>query len=179
MFQHTAVRRRLKRTYTKEVQSTFVSTHSRPKTADLMQSVHLIYCKRFNTQPSEDGWLGRILCFLKTAGFQHTAVRRRLTQVAKIWLIRGRSFNTQPSEDGWLVQSFLWIGNTPVSTHSRPKTAEASPKTLAIQSFKSPKSPKSPKKAQSEYSTAFFRHTRFANFLIVKEPSCFANLPAF
>ncbi len=66
-----------------------------------------------------------------------------------------------------------------VSTHSRPKAAEASSETLATQGFCSPKSPKSPKKAQSEYSTAFFRHTRFANFLIVKEPSRFANLPAF
>ncbi|WP_373795808.1 hypothetical protein, partial [Neisseria dentiae] len=66
-----------------------------------------------------------------------------------------------------------------ISTHSRPKAAEASSETLAIQGFYSPKSPKSPKKAQSEYSTAFSCHTRFAKFLIVKEPFRFANLPAF
>lgn len=66
-----------------------------------------------------------------------------------------------------------------VSTRSRPKAAEASSETLATQGFYSPKSPKSPKKAQSEYSTAFSRHTRFAKFLIVKESSRFANLPAF
>ena len=71
------------------------------------------------------------------------------------------------------------LGLSEVSTHSRPKAAEASSETLATQGLYSPKSPKSPKKAQSEYSTAFFCHTHFAKFLTVKEPSCFANLPAF
>ena len=71
------------------------------------------------------------------------------------------------------------MGFVQVSTHSRPKAAEASSETLATQSSYSPKSPKPPKKAQSEYSTAFFCHTHFANFLIVKEPSHIANLPAF
>ena len=79
------------------------------------------------------------------------------------------------AEKSWAHGDTLFI----VSTHSRPKAAEASSETLATQGFYSLKSPKSPKKAQSEYSTAFSRHTCFAKFLIVKEPSRFANLTAF
>ena len=118
LFQHTAARRRLPtyrqinaarfcfntqppeggwRTSRLRQQTDRVSTHSRPKAADLTyQTLILLPC--FNTQPPEGGcvWLSRSA---KTKWFQHTAARRRL-------------------QNRWLPQARF-----SVSTHSRPKAA--------------------------------------------------------
>ena len=78
----------------------FVSTHSRPKAADRVVSQ----------------WWGQYL-------FQHTAARRRLSAN----LLRRapqKSFNTQPPEGGCWANIQRWQSDI-VSTHSRPKAAEA------------------------------------------------------
>ena len=75
VFQHTAARRRL---IDVEYEFAFfgVSTHSRPKAAD-MDSVSVRSAVGFNTQPPEGGWRSAAWpSFLRL--FQHTAARRRL-----------------------------------------------------------------------------------------------------
>lgn len=66
-----------------------------------------------------------------------------------------------------------------VSTHSRPKAAEAPLESLVPSALKSPISPTPSKKVGNKYNTADNRYTCFLKFLIVKENLKIANLPAF
>ena len=107
--------------------------------------------------------------------FQHTAARRRLAAPVPGFGARG-CFNTQPPEGGWdgygaylgVRQCFNtqppeggWedyvprVESLPVSTHSRPKAAGASLKSLAPSGFAAPISLSSQEKREREYNTAF------------------------
>ncbi len=118
-FQHTAARRRLKFELHMVV-GIVVSTHSRPKAADI-QTAFVLRCVCFNTQPPEGGWQTACRCIacddvsthsrpkaaasayglaLETRQFQHTAARRRLPSTP-ISMTSQCCFNTQPPEGGW------------------------------------------------------------------------------
>ena len=60
--------------------------------------------------------------------FQHTAARRRLTAAFRC-RAAGRSFNTQPPEGGW-VSDVHFVPLSQVSTHSRPKAAVGTLKSI-------------------------------------------------
>ena len=77
-FQHTAARRRLVWAASQIGDHENVSTHSRPKAAGGINPAHDRAVKSFNTQPPEGGWLYRSVSPMLSAGFQHTAARRRL-----------------------------------------------------------------------------------------------------
>ena len=85
--------------------------------------------------------------------FQHTAARRRLAGASPR---RSKTicFNTQPPEGGWSGGLFHF-GQQSVSTHSRPKAAGASLKSLAPSGFAAPISLGSQEKREREYNTAF------------------------
>ena len=109
--------------------------------------------------------------------FQHTAARRRLAQQIPLNVSIASSFNTQPPEGGWFSLRPLallptWFQHTAarrrlayqtgkavreekVSTHSRPKAAGASLKSLATSGFASLISLNSQEKQKCEYNTAF------------------------
>ena len=110
-----------------------VSTHSRPKAAgvNLRMGLRLaVFC--FNTQPPEGGWGRQLDGNTLPTMFQHTAARRRLGCVRDGGGQGGR-----------------------VSTHSRPKAAGASLKSLATSGFASLISLNSQEKQKCEYNTAF------------------------
>ena len=131
-----------------------VSTHSRPKAAAprrwlrygrnrsfntqppeggcLLRRVGTRNARRFNTQPPEGGCFWRLFVCLFWRWFQHTAARRRLV-------------------------SLYFVTDTPfpVSTHSRPKAAGASLKSLAPSGFAAPILLSSQEKHEREYNTAF------------------------
>ena len=88
--------------------------------------------------------------------FQHTAARRRLV----------------------IENCSICIFNI-VSTHSRPKAAGASLKSLAPSGFAAPISLSSQEKREREYNTAFSVTPAFAIILIVKEQFQFSNPAAF
>ena len=137
----------------------------------------------FNTQPPEGGW--HIWCSKdrEKAWFQHTAARRRLETAfvgAAIYgsfntqppeggwnssgLYYGQlgCFNTQPPEGGWINSLFAGVDINCVSTHSRPKAAGASLKSLAPSGFSAPISLNSQEKRECEYNTAFSVTPAFA-----------------
>ena len=94
--------------------------------------------------------------------FQHTAARRRLVHDHQLATVFDPRFNTQPPEGGW----FTAAGGLPfvirVSTHSRPKAAGASLKSLAPSGFSAPISLNSQEKRECEYNTAFSVTPAFA-----------------
>ena len=94
--------------------------------------------KRFNTQPPEGGWLAPAPRYGAVFGF-----------------------NTQPPEGGW-IQGVGRIWRDKVSTHSRPKAAGASLKSLAPSGFSAPISLNSQEKRECEYNTAFSVTPAFA-----------------
>ena len=141
LFQHTAARRRLL-----IVVAFFplanVSTHSRPKAADMLanelhhvglfqhtaarrrlglQTALILYAVGFNTQPPEGGWTNEPLYSDRLFLFQHTAARRRLVTPTDS-MSKNCCFNTQPPEGG-CFGDFFCIHHARVSTHSRPKAA--------------------------------------------------------
>ena len=131
MFQHTAARRRL-------VPATFcprrrpaVSTHSRPKAAGPPPSPSYRHPAFQHTAARRRLGQGfeRRRCLMQ---FQHTAARRRLVDERKFKAHR-----------------------LTVSTHSRPKAAGASLKSLAPSGFAAPISLGSQEKREREYNTAF------------------------
>ena len=155
-----------------------VSTHSRPKAAGRDETSSIPVCSQF----------------------QHTAARRRLGHAYRLASSVGCGFNTQPPEGGWPdfipAFDFLLRFNTqppeggwviglavddgePVSTHSRPKAAGASLKSLAPSGFAAPISLSSQEKREREYNTAFSVTPAFAIILIVKEQFQFSNPAAF
>ena len=133
------------------------------------------YCC-FNTQPPEGGWPVYRGGKLGQLWFQHTAARRRLVR-RDVFLLVFDSFNTQPPEGGWTpARRRIWppwrfqhtaarrrldgqratLGaHAAVSTHSRPKAAGASLKSLAPSGFAAPISLGSQEKREREYNTAF------------------------
>ena len=116
-----------------------VSTHSRPKAAGapIPPAFGLGYC--FNTQPPEGGWLKGGYYAFNLLKFQHTAARRRLANY-----------------DDERVEQII------VSTHSRPKAAGASLKSLAPSGFAALISLSSQEKREREYNTAFSVTPTFA-----------------
>ena len=99
-FQHTAARRRLVSQPSRPRLTNRVSTHSRPKAAGRLASLHACTPACFNTQPPEGGWP-----FLPT-------YHKRVS-----------CFNTQPPEGGWYSGTAYLCSPNYVSTHSRPKAA--------------------------------------------------------
>ena len=141
MFQHTAARRRLSGSPAL-TEVTTVSTHSRPKAADLVKrGVTVIGAVSTHSRPKAAAY--GVSCNGRTLMFQHTAARRRLAarqafdvcvalfqHTAARRRLAGRkakhsvcfSFNTQPPEGGCphrLPTKLIFL----VSTHSRPKAA--------------------------------------------------------
>ena len=114
-----------------------VSTHSRPKAAG----------NNRYTLPSD-------------LVFQHTAARRRLG-CYMLALPDHACFNTQPPEGGWFVDQWNKDKQN-VSTHSRPKAAGASLKSLAPSGFAALISLSSQEKREREYNTAFSVTPTFA-----------------
>ena len=72
------------------------------------------------------------------------------------------SFNTQPPEGGWLCLGCQRSLYRHVSTHSRPKAAGASLKSLATSGFAALISLSSQEKRKREYNTAFSVTPAFA-----------------
>ena len=70
-------------------------------------------------------------------------------------------FNTQPPEGGWQM-FYCQVMQELVSTHSRPKAAGASLKSLAPSGFAAPISLSSQEKREREYNTAFPATPAFA-----------------
>ena len=93
----------------------------------------------FNTQPPEGGW--------RAATCHNASIMR---------------FNTQPPEGGWLLVALGVTFASYVSTHSRPKAAGASLKSLAPSGFAAPISLSSQEKREREYNTAFSVTPAFA-----------------
>ena len=143
-FQHTAARRRLDTSESLLVRLLHVSTHSRPKAAGFDDNEGLKYINRFNTQPPEGGW-DCPRCFLiafygfntqppeggwilagwvgqPSAGFQHTAARRRLGHKCATPCSAWRFQHTAARRRLEQVTPFR-VFELPVSTHSRPKAA--------------------------------------------------------
>ena len=139
-----------------------------------------VFC--FNTQPPEGGWVRRGKAVERVSQFQHTAARRRLakptptkrqTQAFQHTAARRRlvnslgsyssiaRFNTQPPEGGWRTAADKLFGEH-VSTHSRPKAAGASLKSLAPSGFAAPISLGSQEKRERKYNTAFSVTPAFA-----------------
>ena len=103
-----------------------------------MSDHHDFQTCRFNTQPPEGGWT--------------------IPLVAAAQVER---FNTQPPEGGWKA----WVNGrrySAVSTHSRPKAAGASLKSLAPSGFAALISLSSQEKREREYNTAFSVTPAFA-----------------
>lgn len=73
-----------------------------------------------------------------------------------------KCFNTQPPEGGWIVVAVGTVLAVTVSTHSRPKAAGASLKSLAPSGFAAPISLSSQEKREREYNTAFSVTPAFA-----------------
>ena len=109
-----------------------VSTHSRPKAAGSDGTTEIVEYGGFNTQPPEGGW-----------DFTRLDGRPRI------------GFNTQPPEGGWVNKAVGSLMTQLVSTHSRPKAAGASLKSLAPSGFAAPISLSSQEKREREYNTAF------------------------
>ena len=116
-----------------------VSTHSRPKAAGNISRYGGQRLFGFNTQPPEGGW--------------HRNLHHLTVQVG---------FNTQPPEGGWFRYRPRVANLTSVSTHSRPKAAGASLKSLAPSGFAAPISLGSQEKREREYNTAFSVTPAFA-----------------
>ena len=114
LFQHTAARRRLGKALPSLKHLPCFNTQP-PEGGWTEQESKKNEHQRFNTQPPEGGWIliyDNKLCIDK---FQHTAARRRLASCSSI-----------PIRYRW------------VSTHSRPKAAGASLKSLALSGFAAP-----------------------------------------
>ena len=142
MFQHTAARRRLACEILFRRHGAFVSTHSRPKAAELtMLRVASRTCfntqppeggctvilfsfscgKCFNTQPPEGGWSMVGVSGIEKL-FQHTAARRRLFFWSKEWRSYTQFQHTAARRR--LGGCFDYRNAALVSTHSRPKAAD-------------------------------------------------------
>ena len=152
-FQHTAARRRLETSkLATALELMFQHTAARRRLAGLR-------CIRscngsFNTQPPEGGWLTSPKSCDATQWFQHTAARRRLgtficaettPQMFQHTAARRRLVGVS-----YVVERFIIV-----STHSRPKAAGASLKSLAPSGFAAPISLSSQEKREREYNTAF------------------------
>ena len=152
-FQHTAARRRLGKDYAAWRNNLYVSTHSRPKAAGPCPSRSIWFCTTFQHTAARRRLDGQRIQQVLLRLFQHTAARRRLDpNVGKAR--RGGGFNTQPPEGGWISLRAI-PRRPPVSTHSRPKAAGASLKSLAPSGFAAPISLGSQEKREREYNTAF------------------------
>ena len=76
----------------------------------------------FNTQPPEGGWVSKHYFQFVLLAFQHTAARRRLGDVAYLYLI-GMDVSTHSRPKAAGRQTLQATRCNRVSTHSRPKAA--------------------------------------------------------
>ena len=136
-----------------------VSTHSRPKAAGRYLENQRQKRNGFNTQPPEGGWAYGEIIPERTVSFQHTAARRRLVRtIAK--KINEKEFQHTAARRrlGWKkimagqeirfqhtaarrrlgFEQGVGLRAVQVSTHSRPKAAGASLKSLAPSGFAAP-----------------------------------------
>ena len=100
MFQHTAARRRLDDDLRELRNLAAVSTHSRPKAAGCScKGRRAGFVVSTHSRPKAAGsGAGRMASGKR--GFQHTAARRRLADLAYRFCMAA-CFNTQPPEGGW------------------------------------------------------------------------------
>ena len=160
-FQHTAARRRLGLYLPLELTRPLVSTHSRPKAAGAFAFTVGKLRQRFNTQPPEGGWVGFNSQAVVITQFQHTAARRRLG----LCLSKPSSlckFQHTAARRRLAVAPVPVVPAPVVSTHSRPKAAGASLKSLAPSGFAALISLSSQEKCKREYNTAFSVTPAFA-----------------
>ena len=161
LFQHTAARRRLGMVRLWRIGGAmFQHTAARRRLGRRMDGIGNSRC-RFNTQPPEGGWQKAISCRWPILKFQHTAARRRLDSWA-IRCIKVIKFQHTAARRRLVAnnQARFWIDN--VSTHSRPKAAGASLKSLAPSGFAAPISLGSQEKRERKYNTAFSVTPAFA-----------------
>ena len=137
-----------------------VSTHSRPKAAGDTSTAITTAAISFNTQPPEGGWPTTISTTPKTVCFNTQPPEGGWTSFDAATPSLP-SFNTQPPEGGWAEAEDL-PAQSAVSTHSRPKAAGASLKSLAPSGFAAPISLSSQEKREREYNTAFSVTPAFA-----------------
>ena len=137
-FQHTAARRRLERLSNARYQISRFNTQP-PEGGWPKNQPHSASRDCFNTQPPEGGWPVFVICHISSKKFQHTAARRRLA-----------------------LMDFASGNDISVSTHSRPKAAGASLKSLAPSGFAAPISLSSQEKREREYNTALSVTPAFA-----------------
>ena len=99
-----------------------VSTHSRPKAAARSPGAARPAGSGFNTQPPEGGCAALNAGSINTAGFQHTAARRRLRAVFQS-LLPVSLFQHTAARRRLRVRAWAEGLSYSVSTHSRPKAA--------------------------------------------------------
>ena len=122
----------------------------------------LIRLSSFNTQPPEGGWWRKYHTPNFNLRFQHTAARRRLggssagRGIYSIWFQHTAARRRLDELLAWLSKYRA------VSTHSRPKAAGASLKSLAPSGFAALISLSSQEKREREYNTAFSVTPTFA-----------------
>ena len=97
-----------------------VSTHSRPKAADIRRGA-ITRERVVSTHSRPKAAVGTLKSIVGFSVFQHTAARRRLHHQRPDPSPGGR-FNTQPPEGG-CISKYALKGAENVSTHSRPKAA--------------------------------------------------------
>ena len=140
LFQHTAARRRLAEI--SDTSSSFLICFNTQPPEGGWRAIGISEGqkpKSFNTQPPEGGWSGIRVLASPHRAFQHTAARRRLVLTQQYSRDLQGCFNTQPPEGGWKnALLFLPVVLRVVSTHSRPKAAGASLKSLAPSGFAAP-----------------------------------------
>ena len=159
-FQHTAARRRLVQYQNRVQWLQYVSTHSRPKAAGraerlpvlLQQFQHTAARRRLVRLPESR---------FSHSMFQHTAARRRLEQ-SKIARQLPCGFQHTAARRRLEKRDEVRRRYVFVSTHSRPKAAGASLKSLAPSGFAAPSSLSSQEKRVREYNTAFSVTPAFA-----------------
>ena len=114
-----------------------VSTHSRPKAAGRPSEWRGFQCLCFNTQPPEGGWALQQIDVITINPFQHTAARRRLGLHHASALL-AKLFQHTAARRRLAVVGACAVAPNAVSTHSRPKAAGASLKSLAPSGFVAP-----------------------------------------
>ena len=147
MFQHTAARRRLAAPMAMLSRLMRVSTHSRPKAAG-MDTVKTL----------APGLM-----------FQHTAARRRLVSGARPYADDHAPFQHTAARRRLDHTNHCSVTQQTVSTHSRPKAAGASLKSLAPSGFAALISLSSQEKRECEYNTAFSVTPEFAISRLLKD----------
>ena len=138
-----------------------VSTHSRPKAAGESIVLYCIKDFRFQHTAARRRLEPKPVMMGQQPKFQHTAARRRLVVPCSVPYFKSLFQHTAARRRLESVYS-ISISLCTVSTHSRPKAAGASLKSLAPSGFAAPISLSSQEKREREYNTAFSVTPAFA-----------------